>query len=58
MSWLAARVATATARRNKIADLVADGMSIKDAGSAVGLSERAAGDAWARIKRDLGPQAC
>lgn len=47
----------ASARRTELADLVAEGMSLKDASQHFGVSEARIWQMWAIIKRGLGEQA-
>lgn len=53
-----ARIIEARHKRSQLAELVSEGVTIKDAASHVGLGERAAQRAWKRIKEELGWQAC
>ena len=53
----ASPVMTADQMKAKIADALADGMSVIDAGRSIGIGERRARDIFASIKADLGWQA-
>ena len=55
--FIARLTAAARIKRNRMAEMIADGATLKASGAAVGLSERGSGDAWAAIKRGLGGQA-
>lgn len=44
-------------RKSRLAQYVADGMAVADAGRALGLSKGATSRAWSNIKVDLGAQA-
>ena len=45
-------------RRDALAELVAEGKSIADAGAIIGTTPAVAFKMWRRIRTELGPQAC
>lgn len=58
MSWYREQQkAEAAARRDELAEMVADGMTIRAAGERLGLKFQRASQLWKRICDDLGPQA-
>ena len=44
-------------RRDALAELVAEGSTVKAAGQTLGLSREVANNLWRRIRADLGSQA-
>ena len=46
--------AEAAARRDELADLVADGLSVAAASKAMGISQQRASQLWQRIKSEVG----
>lgn len=54
---LRSRMILARSKRNRLAELVSEGMTIKAAAPHVGLCERTAQRAWKRIKQECGGQA-
>lgn len=45
-------------RMSRLAGLVADGCGVNEAGNRLGLTKGQTANVWARIKRELGWQAC
>ena len=44
-------------QRDKLAELIANGMGIVEAGQSLGIARSPTKRHWAKIKADLGPQA-
>lgn len=55
MSWYREKQkAEAAARRDELAEMVADGMTLKAAGERLGVGRARVGQMWKRICEDLG----
>ena len=48
------QMAEAAARRDELAELVADGLSVAAASKAMGISQQRASQLWQRIKAEMG----